>query len=57
MIELTKKFSFARLKSKNPDDVANILDTGVNGIIIPQVESAEDVKKVIKNTFLPSKKK
>ena len=56
VIELTKKFSFARLKSKNPDDVANILDTGVNGIIIPQVENAEDVKKVIKNTFYLPKK-
>ena len=48
--------SFARLKSKNPDEVANILDTGVEGIIIPHVKNELEVRKIVDNCFYHPKK-
>lgn len=47
------KTVFVRLRSKQPEDLPNILDTGVDGILVPHVENADDLKKIILKTFYP----
>ena len=57
VIQGSKNFPFVRLKSRNPEDIPNILDTGVQGIIIPHVRNAIEVKKIVNNCFYHPKNK
>ena len=47
--------SFARVPSINYIDTVKLVDTGINGLIIPHVESLQDINK-IKNSFLSKEK-
>lgn len=53
VIKSKKKIVLARLQSKEPSSVGNVLDAGVDGIIIPHVNSNQDVRKIIDVSFYP----
>ena len=53
VIQANKKPVFARIPSCDPLIVGNILDSGVNGIIIPHIKNAQQVKNIIDKAFYP----
>ena len=53
VIQANKKPVFARMPSSDPLIVGNILDSGVDGLIIPHVKNAFQVKKIIDKSFYP----
>jgi 2-keto-3-deoxy-L-rhamnonate aldolase RhmA len=53
VIQANKKTVFARMPSSDPLIVGNILDSGVNGIIIPHIKNAQQVKSIINKSFYP----
>jgi 4-hydroxy-2-oxoheptanedioate aldolase len=52
-IQLEKKVCFARPSSNNETEILHLLDSGVDGIIIPHVSTVEDVAKFIEYTNFP----
>ena len=53
--KLNKKISFVRTLSKNIYDIRRILDLGADGIIVPKIETVEEVKNIYQNIFYPPK--
>ena len=53
--ELYDKVSLVRLPNKNLEFCKQALDAGVNGIIIPNIKSFNETKKIIDNCYLPPK--
>ena len=47
VIQANKKPVFARMPSSDPLIVGNILDSGVDGLIIPHIKNAQQVKNII----------
>ena len=52
-IELNEKVPFVRMKNAECSDLAQILDFGAQGIIIPKVESQNELEHIIKSTKYP----
>lgn len=57
VIQGNRKIVFARVSSKNPTLIPNILDTGVDGIIIPNIKNSKEVEEIIELSFYPPLKK
>lgn len=53
--KLNKKFSFVRTLSKNIYEIRKILDLGADGIIVPKIETVEEVQNIYQNIFYPPK--
>lgn len=53
VIQANKKAVFARMPSSDPLIVGNILDSGVNGLIIPHIKNAKQVESIIDKSFYP----
>lgn len=53
IIQLNGKIPFARLKSSNENEAQRVLDLGAMGLILPKVESSEDVVKIIESSIHP----
>jgi 4-hydroxy-2-oxoheptanedioate aldolase len=47
-------FSIARLASGDPATMARVLDTGVDGVLVPHVESADDALRVVQAGRFPA---
>ena len=45
--------TIARLPSTNFDNISQIVDTGVDGILYPHVEERSQIDKFVQETFLP----
>jgi len=55
IIQLSKIEAYVRLSKNDSTLIKRVLDAGANGIIIPSVNSADDVKKAINACFYPPK--
>ncbi len=55
--EINKKASLVRLPNKNIEICRQVLDAGVDGIIIPNIKNEVELKKIIKINLLPPKGK
>ena len=53
IIQLNGKIPFARLKSSDENEAQRVLDLGAMGLILPKVESSEDVVKIIESCIHP----
>tara|TARA_B100001057_G_scaffold480083_1_gene552522 strand:- start:278 stop:1039 length:762 start_codon:yes stop_codon:yes gene_type:complete len=53
--EINKKASLVRLPNKNIEICRQVLDAGVDGIIIPNIKNEVELKKIIKINLLPPK--
>ena len=53
VIQGNKKLVFVRMPSSDPLIVGNILDCGVDGLIIPHIKNDQEVKKIIDKAFYP----
>lgn len=53
--KLNKKFSFVRTLSKDSSEIRKIFDLGADGIIVPKIETADQVKNIYQNIFYPPK--
>ena len=51
IIQLYKKKAFVRVASKNSENLKKVLDFGVNGIIVPDIQSKKDCEYIINNIF------
>lgn len=51
IIQGSNNCSFARLRSSDPKEIPNIIDTGVEGIIIPHVRNANEVNNIVEKCF------
>ena len=52
-IEIKKKIKFARLPNKNLEICAQVLDSGCDGIIIPNVKNKSELIKIRDNSYFP----
>ena len=52
-LELGQKLTFVRIANKNPNVIGNILDSGARGLIVPNIESREEIESIIEKTFYP----
>jgi len=57
IIQLSNIEAYVRLSENNPVLIKRVLDAGADGIIVPMVNSAEDVKKAIDACFYPPRGK
>ncbi|MBZ9577539.1 2,4-dihydroxyhept-2-ene-1,7-dioic acid aldolase [Patescibacteria group bacterium] len=57
IIQLSNVEAFVRLSENNPTLIKRVLDAGADGIIVPMVNSADDVKKAKDACFYPSRGK
>jgi len=57
IIQLSKIEAYVRLSENSPVLIKRVLDAGANGIIVPMVNSAEDVKKAKEACFYPPRGK
>ena len=55
IIELNNIPSFVRMTSNDENDIKRALDAGASGIIVPMVNSAQDVKKIVDSVYYPPK--
>lgn len=53
VIQLSGKEAFVRISENDATLIKRVLDAGANGIIVPMVNSAEDVKKALNSVFYP----
>ena len=53
IINLRKKKSFIRLTNKKMSDLNRYLDVGIDGIIVPNVNSIDDLDQIKKNVYYP----
>lgn len=53
--KLNKKFSFVRTLSKDISEIRKIFDLGADGVIVPKIETADEVKNIYQNIFYPPK--
>lgn len=49
-IDLSGSIPLVRLTSNDPNQIKRVLDAGAHGIVVPNINSAEDVKKAIAAT-------
>lgn len=52
-IELNNKLPLVRLPNKNLDVSAQVLDAGCGGVIIPNVNNANELQKIVQKCYLP----
>jgi 2-dehydro-3-deoxyglucarate aldolase len=45
-IKLNKKKCFVRTMSKNVNEISKLMDMGIDGVFIPKIESANEVRKI-----------
>ncbi len=51
IIDLAGNTPLVRLTSNNQDQIKRILDAGAHGIIVPMVNSKDDVRKILKSVY------
>ena len=51
IIDLAGNTPLVRLTSNNEDQIKRILDAGAHGIIVPMVNSKDDVSKILKSVY------
>ncbi len=49
----SKLKTIVRLPTTNYKEIVRVIDTGIDGILFPHIESAEDLEIIVKKTFLP----
>ena len=49
----SKLKTIVRLPTINYKEIVRVIDTGINGILFPHIESTEDLEIIVKKTFLP----
>lgn len=52
-IECGNSLPFARLSSNEPSEIKKVLDAGARGLIFPNIESKEQLEKIISNSKYP----
>ncbi len=50
---LNKKKAYVRISSISNIEIKKVLDAGADGIIIPNVKTIDDVKKIVEYTYYP----
>ncbi len=53
VLEQNKKLPLIRLPNKNVEIAAQCLDAGSGGLIIPNIQNSEELKKIIEKSHLP----
>lgn len=51
--QLYNKKSLVRVSSNNTVEIKKVLDAGADGIIVPMINTVEEAKQAIKNSFYP----
>ena len=52
-VEIKKKIKFARLPNKNLETCSQVLDSGCDGVIIPNVKNKNELIKIRENSYFP----
>ncbi len=55
IIQLSKKKAFVRVAHKKSENIKKILDSGADGIIVPDINNKADCELVIKNIYYSKK--
>ena len=53
VLEQNRKLPLIRLPNKNIDIAAQCLDAGSGGLIIPNIQNSQELKKIIERSYLP----
>lgn len=52
-IENFNKLPFVRVSNKETDKIPNLLDLGAKGILVPKIETKNELEKIIKQIYFP----
>jgi len=52
-LELGETLPFARVAKADSNDIKQVLDAGVKGVIFPMIETAEQLEKAVASAFYP----
>ena len=56
-IKINKKKCFVRTLTKNTKEISKLMDMGIDGLFIPQIEKVEEVKKIYNSMYFYPKGK